>query len=129
MTKPDEIAAVIDRIVADHGQLDILVNNAGINTLAHRVTIDEFPRDEWDRILAVDLTGLYEVSRAAARVMRARGLGPDHQHRVDRRPRPLAAPVCLRRGQGGRRQLDPRDGPRARPARDSGQRLSRPVPR
>ena len=33
------------------------------------------PRDEWDRILAVDLTGLYEVSRAAARVMRARGSG------------------------------------------------------
>ena len=75
VTKPNEIAAVIERIVADHGQLDILVNNAGINTMAHRVTIDEFPRDEWDRILTVDLTGLYEVSRAAARVMRARGSG------------------------------------------------------
>ena len=62
-------------MVADHGQLDILVNNAGINTLAHRVTLDEFPREEWDRILAVDLTGLYEVSKAAARVMRARGSG------------------------------------------------------
>ena len=75
VTKPNEIVAVIERIVADHGQLDIVVNNAGINTMAHRVTIDEFPRDEWDRILAVDLTGLYEVSRAAARVMRARGSG------------------------------------------------------
>ena len=53
-------------MVADFGRLDILVNNAGINTLAHRVTIDEFPRDEWDRILAVDLTGLFEVSKAAA---------------------------------------------------------------
>jgi 3-oxoacyl-[acyl-carrier protein] reductase len=61
--------------VSEHGQLDILVNNAGVNTMAHRVTIDEFPRDEWDRILAVDLTGLYEVSRAASRVMRARGSG------------------------------------------------------
>jgi 3-oxoacyl-[acyl-carrier protein] reductase len=75
VTNPNEIAVVIERIVADHGQLDILVNNAGINTLAHRVTIDEFPRDEWDRILAVDLTGLYEVSRAAARLMRTRGSG------------------------------------------------------
>ena len=75
VTKPDEIATVIDRIVSEHGQLDILVNNAGVNTMAHRVTIDEFPRDEWDRILAVDLTGLYEVSRAASRVMRARGSG------------------------------------------------------
>ena len=66
---------MIDQVVAEHGRLDILVNNAGINTLAHRVTLDEFPRDEWDRILAVDLTGLYEVSKAAARVMRARGSG------------------------------------------------------
>jgi 3-oxoacyl-[acyl-carrier protein] reductase len=75
VTRPDEITAVVDRIVADHGQLDILVNNAGVNTMAHRVTIDEFPRDEWDRILAVDLTGLYELSKAAARVMRTRQSG------------------------------------------------------
>jgi NAD(P)-dependent dehydrogenase (short-subunit alcohol dehydrogenase family) len=75
VTKPADISAVIDRVVSDHGQLDILVNNAGVNTLAHRVTLDEFPREEWDRILAVDLTGLYEVSKAAARVMRARGSG------------------------------------------------------
>ena len=52
-----------------------MVNNAGINSLVHRVTIDEYPRSEWDRILAVDLTGLYEVSKAAARVMRAQGGG------------------------------------------------------
>src|SRR5262249_4589095 len=51
------------------------VNNAGVNTLDHRVNIDQFPRDEWDRILAVDLTGLYEVSRFAARVMKAQGSG------------------------------------------------------
>jgi 3-oxoacyl-[acyl-carrier protein] reductase len=43
--------------------------------VGHRVTIDEFPREEWDRILAVDLTGLYEVSRFAARAMRAQGSG------------------------------------------------------
>src|SRR5205807_4344984 len=47
----------------------IVVNNAGVNTLAHRVTIDQFPESEWDRILAVDLTGVYRVSKAAARVM------------------------------------------------------------
>jgi len=75
VTRPDQVSAVIDRVVSDHGRLDILVNNAGINTLAHRVTLDEFPREEWDRILAVDLTGLFEVSKAAARVMRAQGSG------------------------------------------------------
>jgi NAD(P)-dependent dehydrogenase (short-subunit alcohol dehydrogenase family) len=75
VTKPDEIEAVVARVVAENDRLDVVVNNAGVNTLAHRVTIDQFPREEWDRIVAVDLTGLYEMSRAAARAMRARGSG------------------------------------------------------
>jgi len=70
VTRRDQIDAGITRIVKEFGHLDILVNNAGVNTAKHRVTIDEFPREEWDRIIAVDLTGLYEVSQAAARVMR-----------------------------------------------------------
>jgi 3-oxoacyl-[acyl-carrier protein] reductase len=75
VTHSAEVNAVIERIVAECGRLDILVNNAGVNTLAHRVTIDQFPREEWDRILAVDLTGVYEVSRAAARIMRGQKSG------------------------------------------------------
>ena len=53
-------------IERERGRLDIVVNNAGVNTLPNRVTIDEFPRDEWDRILDVDFNGVYEVSHAAA---------------------------------------------------------------
>jgi NAD(P)-dependent dehydrogenase (short-subunit alcohol dehydrogenase family) len=69
VTRREEIDAGIERIIKEFGRLDILVNNAGVNTAKHRVNIDEFPREEWDRIIAVDLTGLYEVSQAAARVM------------------------------------------------------------
>jgi NAD(P)-dependent dehydrogenase (short-subunit alcohol dehydrogenase family) len=75
VTQPEAIRAVIAEILAAQGRIDLVVNNAGINTLSHRVTIDEFPREEWDRILAVDLTGLYEVSRAAAAVMKRQGSG------------------------------------------------------
>src|ERR1700746_587467 len=75
VTRADQIEAVIGDVVAEFGRLDILVNNAGVNTLAHRVPIDQFPRVEWDRIVNVDLTGVYEVSRFAARVMRRQGAG------------------------------------------------------
>lgn len=75
VTRSEEAEEVVHSIVSNHGRLDIVVNNAGINTMTHRVSIDEFPRSEWDRILAVDLTGLYEVSRFAARAMRAQGSG------------------------------------------------------
>lgn len=75
VTRPDEVGSVVRQITTECGRLDILVNNAGVNTLSHRVTIDQFPREEWDRILAVDLTGLYEMSKAAAAVMRGQKSG------------------------------------------------------
>jgi 3-oxoacyl-[acyl-carrier protein] reductase len=65
------IAASMERF----GRLDILVNNAGVNTLAHRVNIDAFPPEEWDRITGIDLDGLYVTSRAALQPMLASGRG------------------------------------------------------
>jgi 3-oxoacyl-[acyl-carrier protein] reductase len=70
-----EVDTVVGDILKQYGQLDILVNNAGVNTLAHRVNIDQFPTAEWERILRVDLTGLFFVSRAGAKAMVARQSG------------------------------------------------------
>ena len=75
ITHPEQVEAIVEETCRDFGRLDILVNNAGINTEKHRVTIDEFPRDEWDRILGVDLTGLYTVSKAVAQRMVVQGTG------------------------------------------------------
>jgi 3-oxoacyl-[acyl-carrier protein] reductase len=75
VTDPSQVETVVAALVRRHGRLDIAVNNAGVNTLAHRVTIDEFPEEEWDRILAVDLHGVFLVSRAVAQVMRRQKSG------------------------------------------------------
>jgi NAD(P)-dependent dehydrogenase (short-subunit alcohol dehydrogenase family) len=71
----EQVRAVTERICREHGRVDILVNNAGVNTLRHRVPIDQFPRAEWDRIVAVDLTGLFLVSQVVAGVMRSQDWG------------------------------------------------------
>jgi NAD(P)-dependent dehydrogenase (short-subunit alcohol dehydrogenase family) len=69
------VDAAIATVTKRYGRLDILVNNAGVNTLAHRVTIDEFPAEEWDRITGIDLDGLYVMSHAALVPMLAGGRG------------------------------------------------------
>ena len=62
------ISAVKDR----HKRLDILVNNARINrdAMLHKMT-DE----QWHQVIAVDLTGVFFMTRAASRVMRTAGSG------------------------------------------------------
>ena len=69
------VESAMAELIDAHGQIDILVNNAGINTMAHRVNIDSFPVEEWDRILRVDLTGLFLVSKAASKHMLQRKSG------------------------------------------------------
>jgi 3-oxoacyl-[acyl-carrier protein] reductase len=75
VTNAEQVEEVLRQVVTQFGRLDILVNNAGVNTLAHRVNIDEFPREEWDRILDVDLNGVFNMSRAASRILVAQGSG------------------------------------------------------
>jgi 3-oxoacyl-[acyl-carrier protein] reductase len=65
-------AAAIETIVKDHGRLDILVNNAGItrDNLSLRMS-DE----EWDEVIAVNLTSAFVAIRAAARAMMKQRFG------------------------------------------------------
>jgi len=75
VTNSEQIVTVMEEVLERFKRLDLLVNNAGINTMTNRVCVDTFPREEWDRIIAVDLTAAYEMSKAAAQIMKRQKRG------------------------------------------------------
>ena len=66
ISNESRVNQAVEEVVQRFGGIDILVNNAGINTMKHRVNIDQFPLEEWERIVNVDLTGTYLVSKAVS---------------------------------------------------------------
>lgn len=76
VTDEAQVEAAVSGVVSRFGRLDILVNNAGIGTGPQdRVDIDAVSTEQWRRVLEVDLTGVFLVSRAGAGAMIAAGNG------------------------------------------------------
>lgn len=67
VTDPDAIAAAVARVQQHWGRLDILVNNAGVNRPGG---IFDQPLANWEWVLAVNLTGPFLLTSAAAPIMR-----------------------------------------------------------
>ncbi len=72
MTKPAEIAGMVQTAEKTYGALDILINNAGIQYVA---PIEEFPIEKWDQILAINLSSAFHAIRAAVPGMKSRKWG------------------------------------------------------
>ena len=69
----EEVEALIDRAVKEFGRLDALCNNAGI--LDRLTPIEDTEDDLWDRVMAVNLNGVFYGCRKAVKVMLAQGGG------------------------------------------------------
>ena len=58
-----EIERMVPDAVAALGGLDVLINNAGISGLT--LPVEQYPPDDWDKVVAVNLTAMFDVTRLA----------------------------------------------------------------
>ncbi len=73
VTDLDRVARAFEATLEAVGEVRILINNAGINGPV--VEACDYPADAWDRVLAVNLTGVFYCCRTVAPHMRAHGYG------------------------------------------------------
>lgn len=72
MSKPAEIAAMVEEATKLFGAVDIIVNNAGIQ---YTSPIEDFPTDKWDSIIAINMSAVFHGTKAVLAGMKARGWG------------------------------------------------------
>ena len=72
-------AAAVEKLIGDvtkrFGHLDILINDAAYNKAIPFTDLDNMTSEEWDKIIAVNLTGPMRLTKAVAPIMKAQGRG------------------------------------------------------
>ena len=69
----DAVTAMVAAVSEAFGRLDVLVNNAGMTSSTPADDLDGVDLGEWDRVFAVNVRGLFQVTRACAGLLRANG--------------------------------------------------------
>jgi 3-hydroxybutyrate dehydrogenase len=72
MSKAADVAGMIEQGTRELGKVDILVNNAGIQ---HTASIENFPPERWDQIIAINLSSAFHAMRAVLPQMKSRNWG------------------------------------------------------
>jgi NAD(P)-dependent dehydrogenase (short-subunit alcohol dehydrogenase family) len=92
VSNPNDVAALVGRVLPVLGQIDVLVNNAAAQPPGCMTPFEEYPLEVWNQVLAVNLTGQFLMAQAVGRVMLTGGrgsvinisstygvVGPDHR--------------------------------------------------
>jgi 3-hydroxybutyrate dehydrogenase len=72
ISKPEQITGMVGEATKTLGSVDILVNNAGVQFTA---SVEDFPDERWDQIIAINLSGVFHGMKAAIPGMKAKGWG------------------------------------------------------
>jgi NAD(P)-dependent dehydrogenase (short-subunit alcohol dehydrogenase family) len=76
VTSDASLAALVATVLDRHGRLDALVNNAGVYAdLGAKTPFTDIPPEHWDRVMAVNVGGVWRATRAVHPVMKAAGYG------------------------------------------------------
>lgn len=75
VTSEDQVSAAMEEIAAKFGGLDIVVNNAGLYTTVSRGPFEEISTEEWEKVFAVNVTGVFRVVRAGLAMLRRSSAG------------------------------------------------------
>ena len=71
VSNADSVAEMVKTTMEEYGRIDILVNNAGILNAIEMRPIEELSLEEWNRVIAVNLTGMFLCCKAVAPVMKS----------------------------------------------------------
>lgn len=75
VTDLDSCASMASAAMERYGNIDILINNAAVYDGLRMAPFDTIPVDDWDRVMAVNVKGVWLASRACVPAMRAQGYG------------------------------------------------------
>ncbi|MEQ3626455.1 MAG: SDR family NAD(P)-dependent oxidoreductase [Celeribacter sp.] len=62
VSKASDVRRVVADATGEHGAIDVLINNAGTAVMG---TLDEVDHDDWNKVIDTDLTGVYQLTKAA----------------------------------------------------------------